>query len=679
VDFDEDFTGKIILKDVSIAIPSISEYNGFSIVLEGASAVAVHDVSNWGEGTTIELKGNSNLYLPQGYEINDGCIIGNVANIIEATGLSEVLDSTVRVEAGEVLTIVGDGFTENTQIELAGGTLRFPFSCTVSSPVVVTEKSIINTKLNQTATFTGDFEISAILSSSNELTTLSTSIDATLYPCGRTVFAGDGIVNAGGIVNQGGAMEFRGCEWNFPVTNTVLEIKTLGILTELTDAAKITFAAGDSKDSGREGLRVGNGDGYPGTLIVRDGSELTLGNWRRVQFGEESWRSFASLVIDNATMRILGSGEFNNGGQDRSKLRLDPTIDRCSMFHITIRNGGILETDRVLGNTVAPHVQDSSNWRGTNYTEGISIELNGGTYKLGPDFGLLDSNGATKWPSWQHQNRLFASSVMRNVGTGIGLTNTAEIVVRVGAGGGVFDLSGTNPYNLCFTNTVMGVYIPLTDVQKELSAFKGMEHLPCRGPQWQLSGPLCVKGNGHHELVLNGIDVSELKNISADGAKLKVIDTNGVETVMLDAASLGAVGSAFSVESETGEKSDISIANLTVADGGWYAPEAFDCESVTIGNVIFGLHSVIAARSDGNGNPIRIPVTGSATLSGEMGYFVSSELPAEGILLDPDGGIVAEDGIAVEWTRAEGSVRKIIAVENGAVRYRPYGTRIIVK
>ena len=76
---------------------------------------------------------------------------------------------------------------------------------------------------------------------------------------------------------------------------------------------------------------------------------------------------------------------------------------------------------------------------------------------------------------------------------------------------------------------------------------------------------------------------------------------------------------------------------------------------------------------------IRIPVTGSATLSGEMGYFVSSELPAEGILLDPDGGIVAEDGIAVEWTRAEGSVRKIIAVENGTVRYRPYGTRIIVK
>jgi hypothetical protein len=545
--------------------------------------------------------------------------------------------------------------------------------------VVVTEKSIINTKLNQTATFTGDFEISAILSSSNELTTLSTSIDATLYPCGRTVFAGDGIVNAGGIVNQGGAMEFRGCEWNFPVTNTVLEIKTLGILTELTDAAKITFAAGDSKDSGREGLRVGNGDGYPGTLIVRDGSELTLGNWRRVQFGEESWRSFASLVIDNATMRILGSGEFNNGGQDRGKLRLDQNIDRCSMFHITIRNGGILETDRVLGNTVATHVLDSSNWRGTNYTEGISIELNGGTYKLGPDFGLLDSNGATKWPSWQHQNRLFASSVMRNVGTGIGLTNTAEIVVRVGAGGGVFDLSGTNPYNLCFTNTVMGVYIPLTDVQKTLTAFEGMEHLPCRGPQWQLSGPLCVKGNGHHELLLYGIDVAELENISADGAKLKIIDANGVEAVALTAAKLGAAGSGFSVENESGEKCSISIGSLTIDDEGRFDPEAFDCELVTLGDVFFGRNSVVVARGDRNGSPIRLPITGSASLSCEMGYFIPSALPAEGILLDPDGGIVAEDGIAVEWTRAEGSVRKIIAVENGAVRYRPYGTRIIVK
>jgi hypothetical protein len=62
-----------------------------------------------------------------------------------------------------------------------------------------------------------------------------------------------------------------------------------------------------------------------------------------------------------------------------------------------------------------------------------------------------------------------------------------------------------------------------------------------------------------------------------------------------------------------------------------------------------------------------------------MGYFIPSALPAEGILLDPDGGIAVRDGSAVAWSRDEGSARKIIAVEDGVVRYRPYGTRIIIK
>ena len=680
VDFDENFTGKAIFKSASFAIPSISEYNGFSIVLEGASAVAVHDVSNWPEGTTIQLKDTSTLYVPDGSEIGEGCISihGTTATVVEAKGLTEVQDEKIILNEGDVIVVAGDGFTEKTEIELAGGSIYFPFSVTVASPVSVTANSKISTRLDNTTLFTGPFSVSATLYSSNDLQQVK-SIDATLYPCGRTVFAGDGVISAGGVVNQGGAMEFRGCEWNFPVTNTHLSITTHGVLIELTDEAKISFAAGDSSEAGRKGFYVCNANGYPGTLMIKEKSEFTLGDYRCAQFGEASFKAFASLVIDDATMRISGSGEFNNGGNSSDKMQGHSDYDRCSMFNMTIRNGGVLETDRILGNIVATHTVRDSNWLGTNYVEGIFIHLDGGTYKLGPDFGLKEENGQTKWYSNQHPNQLFSSLTMRNVGNTIGLTNTAEIAIHVGEDGGIFDLSGTNPYNLCFTNTVMGVYIPLTDAQKKLTAFEGMEHLPCLGPRWSLSGPLCVKGNGHHELVLNGIDVSELKNISADGAKLKVIDTNGVETVMLDAASLGAVGSAFSVESETGEKSDISIANLTVAAGGWYAPEAFDCESVTIGNVIFGLHSVIAARSDGNGNPIRIPVTGSATLSGEMGYCVSSELPAEGILIDPDGGIVAEDGIAVEWTRAEGSVRKIIAVENGAVRYRPYGTRIIVK
>ncbi|MBR3820281.1 MAG: hypothetical protein IKJ37_01525 [Kiritimatiellae bacterium] len=678
VDYAEDFTGSVVVTDYRKAMASLSGLAGFTVVLDGASTVAWPAMSDWPEGLDVVVRGDSRLYLPEGSAVDEGrvSVVGNGACFATARGLTEVTDETVTVGAGETLTIVGSGFTEGTSIVLAGGRLVFPLSCTVASPVSVTADSGITAFLGETAIFTGDITVNALIDSSNGVSQVA-STDATLYPCGRTVFTGDGMVTAGGVCNSGGALEFRGCEWNFS-KETLFRIRTHGILTELTSGAEVTLADGDNSDEGRRGLYIGNGNGYPGTLLVRDGSEITFGTYRRIQMGEESWKAYAAIVVDNAMMRVLGEGEFNIGGNDRSKIKMESS-DRCPMVRMTVRNGGVIETDRVFGNTVASHVQDSGGWLGTNYVEGPTLELDGGTYRLGPLFGSREEDGTLKAYQRQHPNQLFSSVTIRNVDMTVGMTNTAEIVVEIGAGGGTFDLSGTSPYNSSFTNTVSDVFIPFTDAQKEMDVFAGMDHMPCLGPRWVIGGPLRVKGNGAQELVLNGIDPSDLSSVSADGAVLKIVDTNGVESVALDSVTLGAAGSGLTVESEEGSKVDVSVSGLAVAAGGVYDAGAFDPGHVSIGDVVFGDGSVLAARGVVDGVPLRLPISGTVTLASEMGYFVPRGLRSEGILLDPVGGLIYGNGAGVTWSRAEGSARKIMDTSGDIVRYRAYGTKITVK
>lgn len=678
VDYDAGFTGAIAFTDQDLAFPDLSQFAA-GIVIAGSSVVSVPAVADWPATFHVDIRDSARLILPRGSAVDPSRITGTGNCTANGIGLAAEPAGTITVGPGEVVAVAGDGLTAATTVELAGGVLEFPTSRTVASPLAVSAKSWIKTAMNRTALITGAVTGTALLVSSNALTTVN-SYDATRYPCGRTVLAGGGSFSgeAQGLRNSGGALELRGGEWTFGAM-TGFDIDTEGVLTEVTSGAKVTLTGSENPgDKYRNGMLTANAAAYPGTFLVRDGSELTVGAYRMVRLGNGSWRGAGFLIVDNATVRILGGGEFDNGGQANEHLQ-NTSADRCPMGVVKVRNGGVLVTDRVFGHTTATHTLDDASRFGEGFEEGVRLELDGGTYRLGPAFGLFGEEGGTPsaYDRAQRPNQLFSQLGIQNVGDNILLTYTSEITVKIGANGGTFDLSGARAGNHSFSNTVWGALIPLSAAQKGRPGFAGMEYNPNRGPRWKVDGPLGVKGRGDQELVLNGLDPSALSKVVADGAVVRVIDRTGVESVVLGQVTLGAAGAGVKVETEDGAARSLSVTALTV--DGVYDAGNFNVGSTTVGDVVFNAGAAIAATPGAGKAPLKLPVTGTATLAADMRYSIPRGVAVVGTLFSADGGIVPADGAGVTWTPTDGARARSVFARGNDVGYSFIGSLLIVR
>ena len=650
----EDFTGKLILTGGSLSYLQLPDgCTPSSYELSGSAILALPATADWPAGMTVTTAGSSILYLPAGSSVDESKILGTKNYAATMHGIVPEPGGTVTVGAGETLEIAGDGYGPDTTIVLAGGALHFPIAATVASPISVTAASSISVEPLHEVRLTG------VVTVDGALAVATTAAGSSVANMGLLVFAGGGSATAN-ITCSYGQMEFRGGIWSFAAGMQVLGTTQCRSVA-FTKGVKATFAAGydDIDKVGRNGLHVGSGSSYPSTLKIADGAEVTLNDFRMLRIGEDSWANASTLIVDGAILKVLGyNGEFDSSGLDTAHLT-NTGSDRCSRVKIFVQNGGVIETDRVLSSPPITHQVD-----GGTELEGLHLTLDGGTYRLGSQFG------ARNYYPHQHPNQLFGGAPAVIVGQSYSMTNTCEIEVTIGAQGATFDLSQTRPECTSFTNTVAN--LPLGGANK---AYFPSGFYPNLGPRWIVNGALNVKGNGNQEFVINGLDPAVVKKIGADGVQVKIVGDNAAT---LDEMTLGAAGAGLSVETEAGVPKDVSVSTLTVAENGVYDATAFNIGSVTIGDVVFGADAVLAATVGTTGTAVTLPISGTVTLADSMYYAIGKGVKG-GAILSADGGILPADGEGVTWTQAEGFRKGGISVSGTDVIYEPSGLSVILR
>ena len=673
VDYDVDFSGKVGFVDKNFRLTDVSGFS-YGLHLSGTSVVALPATSTWPENFNVSLEGDARLILPIGKAVDATKIAGS--NYAANGWGYETVGSDVTVNAGETLVIIGDGFSAATSLTLAGGTVEFPVSATVASPVMVSAPSTLKSSgIGVEGVFTGTVVADGKVTIDNAVKDTA-SIDVTKWPVGTMVFAGGGTVRAGGLVVNSGALELRGGKWSI-AAGVECFLTNKGIMMKVSDGALVRLA--DGTDASRAGLRTSNGGSYPAAFYVCGKAVLTVGDYRMIRLGDQSWQGTGQLVVDDATVNIVGNGEFDNGGPADENLN-NTNADRVPMAVVTVRNGGKLVTDRVFAHTTATHKfqGDDVSYLDDWYDEGTRLVLDGGSYCLGAGFGHFSEDGVTpvEFPN-QHPNQLFSHEGIQSVGMNVGLTFTSEITVRIGENGGTFDLSGARAGNVSFTNTVLDSQIRVPTGAKTKPGFAGMDYMPCRGPRWQINGPLVVKGRGDQEFVLNGIDPADLKKMCADGAVARIIDTNGVASVALPEVALGAAGAGVSVENAEGEACTLSIDKVIV--DGIYDAGCFNVGSTTIGDVVFNAGAGIAATPGQDKAPLLLPVTGTATFVDPMRYSIPRGNALAGTLFRADGGIVAPSERDVSWLPASGAKERFLKVVGNTVQYTSKGLVLTIR
>jgi hypothetical protein len=370
-----------------------------------------------------------------------------------------------------------------------------------------------------------------------------------------------------------------------------------------------------------------------------------------LRLGDQSWKNRTALVVDGATLAVKGSEGAFDISCNTVKNSAD---DRCAIVHVTVKNGGVIETDRVFSTPPITHKLDDA--------EGLHITLDGGTYRLGSEFGVIKEE--TSNPR-QHPNQLFGGARARNDNTNVDLDYTAEVEMTIGEKGGVFDLSAAQASTL--TNTVAGR--PVDVIGDIVKNFENGFY-PTRGPRWIVNGPLTVKGNGDQSFVINGLDASVLDKIGADGAVTTVISDNDAN---ISSLTLGKRG-GWRVKTEDGEFKNLTVESVDVIAGGTYDAGAFNVAKTTFGNVTFGDKAILSV-SRVNGTPLKVPVSGTVTLANNMYY--RSKGTAEALMAV--NGILPLNGKGVTWTPVAGSSDLLVTVTGDTIRFDGKNMTILIR
>lgn len=638
----------------------IADLTGFTgtFTLRNGTRIALPATGTWPDGVTVKAEDDASVvYLPAGKEVDELKLLGVGRYDAVARGVEEETAAEVTVNAGEVLVVCGDGFTDSTKIVMNGGVLKIPVGVSVASPVEVKSKSYLATGLGVEAVFSGTWTLYGIMDITNATQT-------TVRKAGRSIFTGSGTVNSGGFHVNAGDMEFRGpqCLWTFKNGGEIIFCNN-SLNLKICEGAYVNFAdAEEGKQASRNGLRIGSASSYPVLLEVTTNSTLRIGPWHRFQMGRDYYGCKVTVDVNGGTLLVKGdTGEFNVHSSAPSAFINSSSVDRCSSVKLYLRNGGVLETDRLCTSPPITHTIESA-----TRTEGLAIFFDDGTWRLGENFGAYANDNRP----WQHPNMLFGGAANINSDAQLGLTNTCEVTVNVGPGGGTFDLSRAREGNTSFTNTVMNVLIPvITEAQKEY--FKS-EYFPNRGPQWNIEGRLTVKGNGNQEFVINGLDASKLGLIGADGATVKVVSDN---PAVVSDLTLGCGAGGWSVETENGEPRKLTVGRISLDEGGRLDADCFDTANLEVNDVVCGAGAVLCAPE--NGTPLS--VLGTVTFSQLMGYY-SAELYS-GLVLSAAKGILVDGGedVSVTWTPESDSRTRVVRIKGNGVFFEPKPLKLIFR
>lgn len=646
---DEIGNASISFADTLVSIGDLTGYGG-TLTISGTTRLALPATSTWPSAFTVTVADNSVVYLPEGAPVDTAKILGTGNYLAVGRGMTNEVAGTVTVGAGEKLVICGDGFTADTAIAFTGGTIELPFDVTVSSPVSINLSGGTATVLRAAeAVFSGEWSINGTLTVNNDNT-------SGVFPAGRLAMTGGGDVRGGGVTITSGDMEFRGgdCVWTFRKA-TVLQQTFHAICLGITQGATVELLDGVDNYAG---YSSGCPADYVPRLEITSGATMKVGPLRQFHLGSQHWRGHSEVIVDGGRLELNGYiGEFNSGGNG-SLINNDSSIDRNPMVVLTVRNGGVLETDRVLCNGPVSHILDSG-----SFIEGLFLNLDGGTYKIGGNFGFDMIS-----PSQTIEVANLFGGCEVNTPAYKDTTYTAEIKVTIGEKGGTFDLSGARAGLSSFTNTVMNKRIATTKEAFPSGFF------PNLGPRWEINGRLKVKGNGNQEFVINGLDASVLSKIGAEGAAVKVISDNAACVTDL---TLGTNGGGWKVETEAGAAKSLAIAAIGVSAGGVFDASAFDPVNTTVGNIVFGPGATLMAKAVDGSVPV-LAVTGSVTLDPDMHFFADGG-SSDAAVLSAGGGIVPENGVGVIWTKAQGSSDRDVVVRGDDIFFASKGLLILFR
>ena len=643
--------GTVRLSGTAMRIDDMSAFTG-NLEISDGSTLMLPATGTWGTGATVTTIGDAKVYLPAGVSVDSARFLGTANYAAAIRGLVTEPAGTITVGAGEKLLVGGDGFTADTSIALEGGMIYFLCPATIASPLSVTSASKIGSALCVTGTVSGAVSLAARLTVSNDYHSAEqTSPGVYVWRHGRVRFTGRGSVGVdpAELYLLSGEVEFNGAQasWSF-AGNAKLTIYNTGRRMLLTDGARLSLSDG----SFGSGFSMGSTAAIPCILEIASGATLDVGRYRSFDFGGGFWRSHAIVLIDGGTLRIrTPDGRFNPDTWERSKLKND-TADRCAMSEIKVVNGGVLETDRVFAVMPVTHTLDGD-YIGERFESGAFITLDGGTYKLGSGFG--------RDPSYQYPtmtaNYLFAglANKIGSYTSNVSFEHTADIKVTIGANGGTFDFSDAKTNCSSFTNTVTGKHF-------NFGANSEGAEIPCRGPRWELNGPLTIKGNGAQEFVMNSFTNGQLTEVVADGMVGVVVNTNATAATLAK-LTLGAPGGGLRATDAAGTPKTLAIDAIDVLADGTYSSAPFDAANTTVGTITFAEGSTLAASS-----AALLPVSGVVTLASVMQYFApAGVVPVTGApmtVLTAGGGVQTT---GTTWLRGAGSARKYV-VDVGADR-----------
>ncbi len=656
----------VTLSNCVLRIDSVADY-ARALVVKGASRIALPRTADWPEGFSVVAGEDVDVYLPKGEAVDESKISGGE---VKAVGRGMTAEGDATLSAGEELVVCGDGFAAGTTLALKGGKLVVAFDAEIASDVAISDNALtISVWGRATAKASGAWT----WKNTPWLTIANSNQTVNSVPCnGRLEFTGTGSMRKAHFT--GGDIVFSGpaCRWTFSPTakfDAQDGFRYFGVL----GGAQVVFEDCPTYNASA-GLRFDSGEYDMPCLEVGKGSLLAFGVNRFLELGgTEALRYHVTVKVDGGTLRFDGSGgalyQCGTAG-----VALTDATTHSPQVDILVTNGGVIETDRTFATYPVVHKKDRAAYMRQRtgddeavkipaFTAGTFLTLDGGTYKVGKEFGLSRLEGSVS--TAKSRNVLFAGVAETNTLEDAGLDYTAEISVTVGANGGTFDLSQAQAGVTEVTNTILGAQIPASNATGGLA--------PTLGPRWTLDGCLTVKGRGGQTLVVNGLDAAALKKLRADGATLKVVSDSAAA---LDEMTLGApAGGGLVVEpaSEAQEAPAVSIASLAVAAGGFYDASFFDAERTTVARLAFGDGATLCAR----GNPAARLSVAEATLASEMGYWTPAGSAADGTVLTA-GSVVAPEG-GVVWTKRDGSRRRSVSVTDTGVEMKCLGTVMIVR
>lgn len=652
-------TSDLVLADSVVRIDGVSGYAG-TLTLEGTTRVALPRTADWPDGMKVVASDGSVVYLPAGEPVDATRITG----AYKAVGRGYAAEQpSVTVASGEELVVCGDGFAAGTTLTLAGGTLTLPFDVTLAASVRVAANSTVSVGGCATATASGDWvwQTASSLTVSNENRTVGSRV------CnGRLVFSGEGTVENGAyrvtsILHKGGDIVFAGetCRWRFAAP-CCIDLGIGGRYIGILDGAQVVFET--LPEYGwqyLQGLTLGGNVSDQACLEVGSGSLLEFGEHRPLILGSGNWRCVVTVKVSGGTLRFIGSqGSFQTGGQEATLLT-DTGEDRSPQVNIVVTDGGSIETDRVLAANPVTHRVD-----GGDFVSGVFLTLDGGTYKAGAGFGVSPQtpNANTQ----KSRNALFCAVDRNNVDfPAAALDYTAEILVTVGPKGGTFDIVDAQAGVMSVTNAIVGAPVPSDSIPGGF--------VPTLGPRWTLDGCLNVKGRGGQEFVVNGLDAAALKRLRVDGVTLKVVSDGAAA---LDELTLGAPAGGLLVESaDSGaSRQDVSIASLSVGEGGNFDATMFDPAHTLVQDMSFSPNSTLCVR----GNPARaFSVSGTLTLPSALNYLVPPKTQTAATVLTA-GDVAAPEG-GVVWTQLPTTRTRRFRIGRKAIEMMGYGMTVTVR